>query len=198
MYELIILGQLMRSPAHGYLIASIINDIIGPYARISNGRLYPLLASLEKAGLIEPYIDVSQQSLGNRQYRSYQITEAGRKRFRELMMNTTSSPGEYQKLFTQKVAYLNFLKVADRLRLIDHYINYCQVHLNHLDAEAEEVAHESASWNIPGEPYWVQDILDVMEHMSEQWKLELEWAKSLREKTLVQPSREGEEIVDKQ
>ncbi len=188
----------MRSPAHGYLIASIINDIIGPYARISNGRLYPLLASLEKAGLIAPYVDALHQSQGNRQYRSYQITEAGRKRFRELMTNTTSSPGEYQKLFTQKVAYLNFLKVADRLRLIDHYINYCQVHLNHLDAESEEVAHESASWNIPGEPYWVQDILDVMEHISEQWKLELAWAKSLREKELSRTSHESEEIPSTQ
>lgn len=183
----------MRSPAHGYLIASIINDIIGPYARISNGRLYPLLASLEKAGLIAAYVDASQQQQGNRQYRSYQITEAGRKRFRELMINTTSSPGEYQKLFTQKVAYLRFLKIAERLRLIDHYINYCQVHLNHLDAEAEEVAHEAPSWNVPGEPYWVQDILDVMQHMSDQWNLELAWAKGLREKELTRAS--GEDAI---
>jgi DNA-binding PadR family transcriptional regulator len=41
MYELIILSLLMRSPAHGYLIAKIINDMFGPYTKISNGRLYP-------------------------------------------------------------------------------------------------------------------------------------------------------------
>ena len=52
MYELIILSILIREKAHGYLIASIINDIIGPYARISNGRLYPLLARLEELGMI--------------------------------------------------------------------------------------------------------------------------------------------------
>jgi DNA-binding PadR family transcriptional regulator len=186
-YELIILGQLMRAPAHGYLIASIINDIIGPYARVSNGRLYPLLASLEKAGLIVPYVDASQKSQGNRQLRSYQITEEGRRRFHELMMNTTSSPGEYQKLFAQKVAYLYFLKPTERLRLIDHYINYCQAHLHHLSAEADDVARESSTWDTPGEPYWVQDVLDAMQHMSDQWTLELEWARRLHEKELSRP-----------
>ena len=48
MYEFIILAQLMNGPAHGYLIAKIINDMIGPFARISYGRLYPLLAKLEE------------------------------------------------------------------------------------------------------------------------------------------------------
>ena len=52
MYELMILSILMRGTAHGYLIASIINDIIGPYARLSNGRLYPLLSKLEDLGMI--------------------------------------------------------------------------------------------------------------------------------------------------
>lgn len=184
LYELIILGQLMRNPAHGYLIASIINDIIGPYARVSNGRLYPLLASLEKAGLIVPYIDESQKQQGNRQLRSYQITEEGRRRFHELMMNTTSSPGEYQKLFAQKVGYLYFLKPTERLRLLDHYINYCQAHLHHLSAEADDLARESRSWDTSSEPYWVQDVLDAMQHVSDQWTLELEWAKRLREKEL--------------
>src|SRR5215472_4008569 len=54
MYELVILGFLMRMPYHGYLIAKIINDMIGPFARLSNGRLYPLLAKLEQEGLISP------------------------------------------------------------------------------------------------------------------------------------------------
>jgi hypothetical protein len=41
MYELVILAQLMAYPAHGYLIAKIIND----NARLSSGRLYPLLVA---------------------------------------------------------------------------------------------------------------------------------------------------------
>ncbi len=52
MYELIILSLLMNGPLHGYLIAKITNDIIGPWAKVSNGTLYPLLAKLEKSGYI--------------------------------------------------------------------------------------------------------------------------------------------------
>ena len=83
MYELIILSHLMLQPAHGYMIASIINDMIGPYARISNGRLYPLLAQMEKSGLIKPYSEASAGQQSDRQLRTYEITEAGRKRFYE-------------------------------------------------------------------------------------------------------------------
>ena len=53
MYELIILSLLMRFSLNGYAIAKIANDIIGPWAKVSNGTLYPLLTKLEKAGLIE-------------------------------------------------------------------------------------------------------------------------------------------------
>jgi DNA-binding PadR family transcriptional regulator len=106
MYELIILSLLMRFPAHGYLIAQIVNDIIGPYARISNGRLYPLLAKLEERGLIEAHEESSQALRGERSSRSYQITEEGRRRFHALMMDTTSNPGEYQRFFSTAVIFL--------------------------------------------------------------------------------------------
>jgi DNA-binding PadR family transcriptional regulator len=107
MYELIILSQLMRHPAHGYLIARIINDMIGPYARISNGRLYPLLSKLEQSRLIVPYDEGSAGRQGDRQLRAYKITEDGQRRFHELMMDTTSNPGDYQKLFLHKAPLLD-------------------------------------------------------------------------------------------
>ena len=185
MYELIILSQLMLQPRHGYLIASIINDMIGPYARISNGRLYPLLVKLEKSGLIAPYTEASVSQQSDRQLRSYQITEAGRKRFHELMMDTTSNPGEYQKIFMQKVSVLDFLKPSERLRLIDHYINYCQAHVLHITAEADDMVQESPNWGPEWGPTHSKAVLDVMQHMIDQWQLELEWAKALREREIA-------------
>src|SRR5271166_3200819 len=99
MYELVILGFLMRQPYHGYLIAKIINDMIGPFARLSNGRLYPLLAKLEEEGLIVKVpattaTDEPAEDAPDRQQRSYEITPAGRERFHDLMLDTTSSPGD--------------------------------------------------------------------------------------------------------
>ena len=180
MYELIILSFLMRSPMHGYLIARIINDMIGPYARFSNGRLYPLLAKLEEEGLIVACTEPRDAHKGERQLRCYQITEEGRKRFHDLMMDTTSNPGDYQRLFLHKVSYLEFLKPTERTYLIDHYVNYCQAHVLHLTAEREDLArtnHMSLSQ--------LNVTLNVMQHMIDQWKLELDWANSLREKNLA-------------
>jgi DNA-binding PadR family transcriptional regulator len=185
MYELIILSQLMLQPAHGYLIASIINDMIGPYARISNGRLYPLLSKLEKSGLIAPYTETPAGQQSDRQLRTYEITEAGRKRFHELMMDTTSNPGEYHKIFLQKVAMLEFLKPSERLRLIDHYINYCQAHVLHITAEADDLVQQSPNWGPDWGPTRFKAVLDVMQHMIDQWQLELDWARGLHERELA-------------
>ena len=185
MYELIILSLLMRWNAHGYLISSIINDMIGPYAKVSNGRLYPLLAKLEEQGLIEAYIETEKALKGDRQHRSYKITEEGRKRFHDLMLDTTSNPGDYQKLFLQKVTVLEFLNPVERLYLIDHYINYCQAHVLHLTAEAEDLVRDVNNRGYMRRSQ-LETIVNVMQHMTDQWRLELEWAKSLREKEVAQ------------
>src|SRR5216684_857814 len=80
----------MVGPFHGYLIAKIMQNILGPYGKLSAGRLYPLLTKLEEAGLIvvEP---VSEQQ-------------------------------------------------EERLRLIEHYIGYCQSLVSYGTARAEELA----------------------------------------------------------
>lgn len=175
MYELVILLLLIRSPMHGYLIAHIINGMIGPYAKISNGRLYPLLAKMEQDGLIEADEESEHTQRGERNSRRYRMTEAGRWRFRALMMDTTSNPGEYQRIFTHKVIGFSSLKPAERLYLIDHYINYCQAHVLHLTAEAEDM--QANSYQQGPDP---SVVLEVMKHALDQWRLEVEWAQHLR------------------
>ncbi len=188
MYELLILSILMRRTAHGYLIASIINDIIGPYARLSNGRLYPLLSKLEELGMIVAVEKTDKNVKGDRNLRGYEIKDAGRERFHELMMDTTSNPGEYRQIFLQKVSVLRFLKPAERLYLIDHYINYCQAHILHLIAEREDlVAHKGFELG----PVHLSSTLNVMQHLIDQWQLELDWARSLREQELSQAEGMG-------
>ncbi len=122
MYELMILSILIRWSTHGYQIAKIINDMIGPYAKMSNGRLYPLLSQLEAQGMVKAVEGTEESAKGGRKQQTYQITDEGRVRFHTLMMDTTSNPGEYRQIFLQKVSVLRFLKQAERLYLIDHYI----------------------------------------------------------------------------
>jgi DNA-binding PadR family transcriptional regulator len=209
MYEFIILSQLMHGPAHGYLIAKIINDMIGPYARISYGRLYPLLAKLEQNGLITAEKAAKSGQQGDRQLRIYTITDAGRMRFKVLMSNTGSSPGEYQKLFAYKVTAFAFITPAERLRLIDHYINYCQTHVFHSQTEAEDqvrqvgmvedLAREAPelAYAIPQVgSYTIESIVNVIQHSIDQWQLELEWARSLREREVALAAKAGMQTPD--
>ena len=192
MYELIILLLLMRFPTHGYLIAHIINDMIGPYARMSNGRLYPLLAKLVGEGLIEVDEESEQERRGERHSRRYRITEEGRKRFHTLMMDTTSNPGEYQRIFHHKVTGLSLLNASERRYLLDHYINYCQAHVLHLTAEAEDLSVDNCR-HYEHDPEALATTLDVMKHIADQWRLELEWATRLRAQEIARQEEGSQE-----
>jgi len=179
-----ILSLLMRMPsAHGYLLAKIINDTIGPYAKLSNGRLYPLLSKLQETGLIN-FADHEEECIqnGGRSVYSYKITEAGSKRFHQLMMDMASNPGEYQKIFFIKASGLNLVKPHERLRLLNHYLNYCQTHVLHLTSEVEDLMVLISNGEIPTK----DNGMDAMRHRIDQWQLELNWATQLRERELAE------------
>jgi DNA-binding PadR family transcriptional regulator len=183
MYELIILSYLMRRPMHGYIIAKIINDMIGPYAKFSSGRLYPLLAKLQVEGLIVA-ADAAVAEPGDRGPHVYQITEAGRHRFHALMLDTTSNPGDYSRIFWYKLTNLHTLVPAERLYLLDHFINFCQTHIFHITSEMEDLEREA----LPKD-YMSAEQLDAtlrsMRHMRNHWRLELENARDWRARAVA-------------
>lgn len=183
MYELMILTFLMRGPMHGYLIAKIINNIIGPFARVSNGRLYPLLAKLEADGLVAAVDDASAPASRERHQRAFHITEAGRQRFRQLMMDTTSNPGDYHNIFWIKVQFFEFLQPAEQQYLIDHYINYCQTHIFFLTSEMDDLARRAPEKGFLT-PHQLEITLATMQHLQNRWRLELEQARRWRERYL--------------
>ncbi len=180
MYELVILSLLMRMPMHGYLIVKVTNDLIGPWARISSGSLSTILNGLEQRGLI--VVVPSERVLGVRQARVFTITEEGRKRFHQLMMDTSSNLGEYQRFFHRKLEYFDLLRPNERLLLLNHYINYCQTTILHRQTERESLVHELAD---NPNPAFLENVLRVMKHVEEQWEAELEWVRGVREEELV-------------
>jgi DNA-binding PadR family transcriptional regulator len=185
MYELIILSLLMREPIHGYLISKIINDIIGPVAKVSHGWLYPRLAKLQEEGLIIESLGDDEEKKGERHIRTYHITEKGRKRFHELMMDTTSNPGEYSKFFWQKVSFLEYLHPAERLHLIDHFINYCQTHILHLKDQAKNLVEGKVQYHAM-DITQLEATLQVLRRSTSHWQVDLEYANSLREREMAQ------------
>src|SRR5260370_35952773 len=121
MYELIVLSLLMRSPFHGYPIVKITNDIIGPWAKLSSVPLSPLLSRMEQAGLISVVPPCSKAVPGERPARTFKITEAGRGRFPQVMMDMSSNLGDYQKLFRFKTGFIDLFHPPWRLLLLNHY-----------------------------------------------------------------------------
>jgi DNA-binding PadR family transcriptional regulator len=181
-YELIILSLLMRFPMHGYLIVKITNDQIGPWAKISSGTMYTILHKLEQTGLIAILPQESGASRGDRRMRTFVITEEGRKRFHQLMMDTSSNLGDYQKLFSHKMVYSDLLRPNERLLLINHYINYCQTTILHTQTEMEALVYELAEHP---NPTYLENILRVMKHIEQQWQAEYAWVKSLHEQEVA-------------
>lgn len=160
----------MKSLSHGYRISKIINDMIGPYAKMSPGRIYPLFNKLKEEGLI-----CLVEGEGASRHNEYTITDKGRERFRQLLMDTTSNLGEYRKLFPFKFVFIEWLQPNEQKYLLDHFINYCQTHLFHIDAEIEDLKQRESEI---GTSVW--SSLVMMAHMKTQWQLELDWASNIR------------------
>mgnify|MGYP001259601020 CR=1 FL=1 len=186
MYELIVLSLLMRWPMHGYLIVKVTNDIIGPWARISSGTLSTILKRLEQTELIVALPQERDPARGERRARTFAITEEGRKRFHQLMMDTSSNLGDYQKIFRYKMGYFDLLRPDERLLLMNHYINYCQTTILHLQTEMEGLVYELAGHPTPA---YLENILRTMKHIVQQWQAEYDWMKSIRDQELASGGR---------
>ena len=183
MYELMVLSLLMRGPLHGYLIVKITNDMIGPWAKVSSGTLYPLLNRMEQAGLIAVMQVESQSVTGERQTRTFIITDEGRKRFHQVMMDMSSNLGDYQRIFRYKMSFIDLLQSQERLLLFNHYVNYCQTSILYLQTEMANLAHELSH---QPNPQFLRSVLKVMRHLAQQTQAELDWVKALREEELIQ------------
>jgi DNA-binding PadR family transcriptional regulator len=169
----------MERPAHGYLIAKVVNGIVGPVAKVNNGRLYPLLAKMEKEGQIKPCQTEDLVTGGGRQVNCYEITQSGRALFFQLMLDTTSNLSDYQKIFWLKASLLEYLSISDRLFVIEHYINYCYSHVSYLNIKTRQLEENQAG------PVHRRATLDMLRHRAQHWKNEMEWAVELREKELA-------------
>jgi DNA-binding PadR family transcriptional regulator len=185
MYELLVLSLLMHWPLYAYLIADIANHILGPWERISRGTLSSLLTRLEQTGLIAPADPALVPFSTDRPSRVFALTSAGRERFYQLMMDTTSNQGTYQRLFRIKALHLEYISPEDQLSLVDHYVSYCQMGLRYQQAEAQDfvtnpIKQQSVS------SFYSTIAQDLMDLVSQQWQLELAWAKLLRERIAAQ------------
>jgi DNA-binding PadR family transcriptional regulator len=79
--ELLVLGELDRTPQHGYGVAVAIEEGSGGFFTFSHGTLYPILHRLEHDGLAEGVWSDPEEGRPRKEYR---LTDAGRRHLDEL------------------------------------------------------------------------------------------------------------------
>jgi len=87
MLELAILGLLIESPMHGYELRKRLTGLLGAFRAFSYGSLYPALRRMQAEGLIAENAAPAGTPV-RRARRVYQLTDAGRQRFAELVADT--------------------------------------------------------------------------------------------------------------
>ena len=78
--DLLILKAVSLGPLHGYGVLLRISQITGQALLVEQGALYPALFRLVRQGLLKASWGISDN---NRRAKFYELTTAGRKRFRE-------------------------------------------------------------------------------------------------------------------
>ncbi len=175
MYEFMILAQLSRGPMHGYRIAKIICYVSGPFRQAQWGALYPVLSRLVQDGLIR--VELSGEEEDGRPRKVYSITDAGRARLHEHLLDTEHHLEKYDTVFEHKVPFFYQLTAPERLQLSRHYQVYTQRHIDHLQRNRQALAVDGA--HLPAEQ--IAGIRAVLDHRLEHWTRERAWAEQLIE-----------------
>ena len=117
MLEMAILGLLLESPMHGYELRKRLTGLLGAFRAFSYGSLYPTLRRMQADGLI----DEANAPVGvkmRRGRRVYQLTDAGRERFSELVADT--GPQNYtDDGFGVHLAFFSRTPAIARMRILE-------------------------------------------------------------------------------
>lgn len=173
MYELLILGQLARMPMHGYKMAKTIEKLLGPFRHAQWGALYPVLNRMMSEGLIQA--QDAEPGEDGRARKVYSITDAGRDRLHDLLMDTEHHLADYATVFNYKVSLFAYLSSEERRRLARHYAVYAQQYLDHLERNRRHLEDGNTELDAVN----LTNILTIVRHNVDRWKCELAWAEEL-------------------
>ena len=118
MLELAVLGLLLESPMHGYELRKRLTGLLGAFRAFSYGSLYPALRRMQTDGLIVEDAAPEGSLKVRRARRVYQLTDAGKKRFTELVADT--GPQNYSDDgFGVHLAFFNRTPAEARMRILE-------------------------------------------------------------------------------
>ncbi|TMV49674.1 PadR family transcriptional regulator [Paenibacillus mesophilus] len=181
MYELFVLGELMTGEKHGYMLQDVLKNAVGLGRKISSGTLYPLLSRMTDDGWIK--LRVEEETAGGRTRKIYEITEAGRDRFRMLMAEPLDPipDAETQSTFRFKMVYFQYVDKEVRLACLKQYLHILEQSLRHVSQfESYMLLHQPEP-----EKQRIQ-LLRVFDHRKRLGEVEIEWMKEEIERVRTQ------------
>jgi len=114
-----ILGALMKGPAHGYSLRSdFLTKVLEEFG-INDGQLYPLLKKMTDEGLVEKQIEY-RDSGPNRH--NYHITDKGREEFLSWVTGNEGEERAFRYEMIRKDEFLNksmYFKLLERNRALE-------------------------------------------------------------------------------
>ena len=163
--EILILGELMSGPKHGYEIKRNIQKALGEEFEINNNLLYPALRRFVEMGAISKEV-IKSEGKPNRHV--YCLTETGEEVFLEMICDFPDKLAARQIEFLVRVALFDRLESEIQHEIIQKRQEVLQNKLDHY--HRIEQAHEQ-------DPY----VLKVVHFQKAQTELELKWIQSLKQ-----------------
>src|SRR4051794_34956906 len=128
----VVLGMLAVAPSTGYELARRFDESLATAWYASHSQIYPELAHLERAGLVEVVGE------GARRSRTFAVTDAGREELRAWMLET--EPNRSQRNETAVRWFLvALLEPADRRPVLEREIAHADAYRDMLEGAAAQV-----------------------------------------------------------
>ncbi|RIX46570.1 PadR family transcriptional regulator [Paenibacillus nanensis] len=172
MYELFVLGELMTGEKHGYMLQDVLKNSVGMGRKISSGTLYPLLSRMTEEGWIR--LRLEEETKGGRTKKIYEITEAGRIRFLQLMEKPleSSMDGETELIFRFKMVYFLYVDKTVRLNCLTQYLHIIEKNYRLLAGFESDLQ----SYKPEPERQRVQ-LLRALDHRKRLAEVDIAWVK---------------------
>ncbi len=173
MLSLVILGQLLDKPAHGYAIKQTLDQLLGS-RKISWGSLYPVLNKLEKDSYIKKI--KSRTPSGGPTQKTYSITGVGEKHFYSLMAQPLADSDDTRSIFRYKLLFFDKIKKDERIIILKDYAKLAFGRFlsikNHLEEYKKRFSQSKYILEVlehslriyRSEKYWVDRLLSREDH----------------------------------
>lgn len=141
------------------------------WTSIAFGSIYFALNKLSEEGLIEK---IATEQEGNRPSRTvYQITEAGKKEFMQLLQNQWTQAERKYYDFDIALFFQEYLSSGEIVEMLTHKIRGLEKAIRHLESRRKETLTN---------PEIPQIAAHIFNHNLVHLNAELEWLKSLKKR----------------